>query len=144
MNPRLPSRLQRWGTIHEPQRLSRGFHRLALLFVFLAASSSARSQDMVMFGAGLSSCERWTEHQQIHKADPSDPQWLLDSQWIFGFVTGSNYSTSQNQARFADATAIMAYIDNYCALSPLHTLGMAAAALVQEGGGVRAAHEWKH
>jgi len=40
--------------------------------------------------------------------------------------------------------ATMAYIDNYCGLNPLHTLGMAAAALVQEGGGVRAAHEWKH
>ena len=53
------------------------------------------------------------------------------------------FGKPDKQAHFADADAIKAYIDNYCALNPLHTLNFAAAALVQDGGGVQAKHDWK-
>jgi hypothetical protein len=67
----------------------------------------------------------------------------MDQQWVLGFISGSNWRTEQQQAKFPDVNAVSAYIDNYCALNPLQPIMLAAAAVVAEGGGPPAQHDWQ-
>jgi hypothetical protein len=108
---------------------------LALCGVLI--SGSAASQNVFVIGDGTKSCGAWTADRS------NDVPHNMELDWVLGFISGSNWENPQSQARFADNDAIAAYVDNYCALNPLHGIAAAAAAIVQEGGGPQATHTWK-
>jgi hypothetical protein len=64
-------------------------------------------------------------------------------QWFYGFISGSNYRTGRKQSTPIDGESVVAFVDQYCANNPLHVLVWAAAAAVQETGGLKTEHKWK-
>jgi hypothetical protein len=95
----------------------------------LITGSQAASQGVWIMGDGQKSCGAWT-------ADRSDNvRHQMELDWVLGFVSGRNWDNPDKQARFADDDAVAAYIDNYCALNPLHAVAGAAAEVVHDGGG---------
>jgi hypothetical protein len=102
-----------------------------------SAAGEAASENVLLIGDGTSSCGAWTEN----RSDPARHGFQLA--WVLGFISGNNYENPQSQASFRDKDAVAAYIDNYCSLNPLHIIANAAAAIVQDGGGTKAAHTWK-
>jgi hypothetical protein len=116
--------------------------RHALLILAIAGAplcALAASDDHVhLMGIGSNSCGKWLE------AKDSASARAIYRSWILGFITGANWHAgSTKQASVPDAAASMAYIDRYCANNPLHIVGLAAAALVQDAGGAKAVHQWK-
>jgi hypothetical protein len=114
---------------------------IALLAVLLFCPL-ARAADGVVWtdGFGNSSCGKWLAAKNDSAARYGAEQWLL------GFVSGMNWAVAvgkRPQARLVDNDAAMAFVDHYCAANPLHTVAFAAAALVQESGGIKAHHTWK-
>ena len=111
-----------------------------VLALFLPFAAQAQSEEKpIVIGAGFSSCGTWIEAR--HK--PVEYYQYLP--WVLGFITGSNWHNAEQQARPLDVKAVVAFIDQYCRNNPLHSLVLAAAAVVQETGGpkVHPLHQWK-
>lgn len=109
---------------------------LPSLFTILLATASYAKDGSVVMGAGNDSCGKWLESRET----PSSHYQY--KQWIFGFVSGTNWTNSKKQATPPDGEATVLFIDQYCKNNPLHTLVLAAAALVQESGGQKVLHQW--
>ena len=108
---------------------------ILLLAVLIATPASA--QDVLVVGLGGHSCGKWL------KARGNPSTRALYQQWIFGFVSGSNWN-STSQARPLDSEALTAFVDSYCTSNPLHALSVAAATVVAETGGPKVQHKWRH
>lgn len=67
----------------------------------------------------------------------------IQAAWLFGYVSGVNYLAPGNDAKVS-GDQIMAYVDHYCDQNPFHRLEFAANALIDEAGGPKADHKWKH
>ena len=94
--------------------------------------------DAAVIGAGLLSCGKWLEDFRHSLAGHHQ-----NMQWIYGFLSGVNWHTSGPQAKPPDVEGLAAFVDFYCRNNPLHPIGLAAAALVQDMGGPKASHQWK-
>jgi len=124
------------------QRNRLGYKRMILrtgILFLLAFSPSwlSAAENVLVFGGGTLSCGKWLESRN----DLATYYQLR--QWVFGFVSGTNYSAPRKQSNPPDSEAGVAFIDQYCKNNPLHLLVLAAAALVQETGGPNAEHQWK-
>src|SRR5262245_41450845 len=78
-------------------------------------------------GAGQASCGAWREWQRIPRLRNEGIQWVC------GFIIGSNGATLGPDVKPADAEAVAAYLDDYCA-RPGHAFKLivqGAIALVQ-------------
>lgn len=109
---------------------------LSSLFIILLATVSYAKDGSAVMGAGNDSCGKWVESREIQSSH------YQFKQWIFGFVSGTNWAKSKKQATPPDGEATVLFIDQYCKNNPLHPLVLAAAALVQESGGQKALHKW--
>jgi len=113
---------------------------LIIIFAIMTlyfCNAHAEDNNRIILGSGYISCGQWLES----RGDTSLHNQY--KQWVFGFVSGSNYNSNQGQSQPPDLAAAVAFIDQYCTNNPLHYLPFAAAALVQETGGPKALHEWK-
>jgi len=106
---------------------------LIALFPFVVAAAD----EVMVVGAGSNSCGKWLESKNNLGAR------YQYQQWIYGFITGSNYRTARKQSMPLDLESVSAFVDQYCSNNPLHALFLAAAAAAQETGGPKAAHQWK-
>jgi len=55
--------------------------------------------------------------------------------WVTGFLSAFNFYGNRREADVAgstDVNGIFAWLDNYCAANPLHTVAEASVALVTE------------
>ena len=114
--------------------------RCALIIGFALCCAIAiptAAQIVLLSGIGTSSCGKWLD------AKASPVARAAYRNWVLGFVSGANWYTPGSQAKFPDAEAAVAFMDNYCENNPLHIVGFGASALVQEAGGPKAGHEWK-
>src|SRR5579862_8457552 len=115
-------------------RLRSGVRTLALVLALAGTTVAASADENVsyIFGAGaVTSCGAWSQQNNDRTAA---------SQWVLGFVSGSNWHSGSAQANPADANAILSFVDLYCRNNPLHSIALAAAAAVQEAGGPKAMH----
>ena len=120
-----------WGQDH-----MRRFARIAL-FISFALTSLSHAQEVFTIGVGTNSCGKWLE------AAPSPGTRAQFRSWVLGFLSGVNWHSSTTQAKVPDPEAALAFVDEYCKRNPLHLVALGAAALAQESGGPKAAHQWK-
>jgi hypothetical protein len=113
--------------------------RAIIIFVILVLINGAAyaQEEKIVMSAGVNSCGKWME---LRDEQPNHYQY---KQWVFGFISGSNWTSAYSQSSPIDGEAAVAFIDQYCKNNPLHALVIAAVALVQESGGPKALHEWK-
>jgi hypothetical protein len=93
---------------------------------------SAPAQDKVIqyYGfPGSDSCANWTENRKNRLSSNQ----VLEG-WVLGFVTGYNqYGASDGgTTQGGNATAILGWMDQYCAANPLDSVYWASTKLVSE------------
>jgi hypothetical protein len=101
--------------------------RTAMLIwvLFVTASSQAFSQTMV--GTGARSYGAWTKDRRDSVFS------TVNDQWVFGYLSGANDEIkSPDFLKLTDSSAIVAWINNYCASHPLDKIFAAATALKNE------------
>lgn len=108
---------------------------LFLLSVIAFAQAPLGDRAVLVMGAGNLSCGTWLEE----KSDTTS----LRTQWLLGYLTGYNGFNANRQVQVPDAASAMAFVHQYCANNPLHNVLLAANALVDELGGIKAKHQWK-
>lgn len=108
-----------------------------LVSFFCFSSMPVFAQPVFVIGVGNNSCGMWLDSKTNQNAR------FAYRSWVLGFLTGSNWHTTNSQAKISDPETAGVFIDQYCANNPLHSITLAAAALVHEAGGPKAAHEWK-
>ncbi len=109
---------------------------LLVIAATLFVAESRAGEGFFLIGLGKNSCGAWTQaaNNPVHRAQYES--------WVLGFVSGSNYqSSSAMQGMVPDVAASAVFVDEYCKRNPLHPVMAAAAALVQESGGPKAAHQ---
>lgn len=103
----------------------------AILVAVLVLSTNAHGGiPGTTIGEGAKSCGTWTEE----RAHDSGRLGFMKA-WVLGFASGANlYTAHEDFLRRQDvpATAIYAWIDNYCRAHPLEPLDKAAFDLVAE------------
>ena len=98
------------------------------LAVAVALTAAAPSTRMVS-GQGTSSCGSWTEERR------SEPMVAIGTtSWVLGYLTAYNAYVAKNGnvQGGADANAIGAWLDNYCAAHPLDDIDTATRALISD------------
>jgi hypothetical protein len=103
---------------------------LALLAFLFATSASA--QIVSMIGVGNHSCGQYSQYTNREQAKEYRQMY---QQWAWGFMSGHNWVSRDQQTRTADDATVAAFLDNYCRRNPLSTVGAGVAALVAETGG---------
>jgi hypothetical protein len=105
----------------------------AAIALFLATSARATEPQYLVLGNGAQSCGTWIEDRRTN-----NDIWRDDRTWILGYITGINYAlaiTGKKNGvlgRNDDPTALVAWMDNYCATHPLDTIARAAVVLVDQ------------
>lgn len=112
--------------------------RILVFTVLSLATSLCRADDVVfMPGPAVYMCTQWL-------AAKDGPLRLPLIMWVFGFVSGSNFRTAQDnsQAKVVDNDVALAFADKYCQDNPNHALSQLSLALVEQFGGPKSRHEW--
>ena len=109
----------------------------AFILIVLLPFTFATADEVMVVGAGSHSCGKWLASKNDLGAR------YQYQQWVYGFITGSNYRTARKQSMPPDLESVTAFVDQYCSNNPLHALFLAAAAAAQETGGPKAEHQWK-
>jgi hypothetical protein len=92
---------------------------------FLGNSNAA---DFKNRGEGNASCGSWMQEHQHGSA-----RARMQDQWVLGFVTAEEFVTSSPRyTRDTDNAALLSWISNFCAKSPLDPIVMAAYGLTIE------------
>jgi len=104
---------------------------------FMPLCASAQSSGVHVWGAGNASCGQWLEETKRESARAQHTDWVL------GFLTAFNYYNPKRQVTPPDRASVSAWIDKHCRDNPLHREFMAPAALLEELGGPKSAHQWK-
>ncbi len=110
---------------------------LSIFALALAGTTCYAEEKAHIMGGGNLTCGKWTEFR-----DKPSIHYKLE-QWVYGYVSGVNWSSDKKQSTPADGDATVAFIDKYCKNNPSDSLALAAAGLVQETGGPKAKHAWK-
>ena len=101
----------------------------AIAAVVLALSTNAYGRGII--GDGGQSCGAWTEERA---RDSRSSEYM--KVWVLGYVSGVNMHMGDNYPNIigggVDASAIWAWIDNYCRAHPLEIIQGAAIKLVEE------------
>jgi hypothetical protein len=113
-----------------------------LLFAIVnLAPAPAVDKDGKFVVIGNATCGDW--HEASRGRDLASRQRReLHAEWLEGYISGVN-SQAINKDVSVTGTQIRAYTDRYCADNPLHSLPLAAMALIDEAGGPKAEHTWK-
>lgn len=87
----------------------------ALTIVVFAQEATAAG--VTVLGSGTISCGKWIEQS---RASPSSLPLAIG--WVAGYLTRASISTNRDLLAAPDASALRAWIDNYCLAHPLDTL----------------------
>ena len=101
---------------------------IAALAAGIPVTVHAQNKQFQYYGfPGNDSCGSWTDHRKNR-----DNQ-ILEG-WVLGFVTGANFF-GQHDGRLGEglgATAMFAWVDQYCAANPLDSVLQASIKLIVE------------
>ncbi len=107
---------------------------IALLMAAMLAQASPGElpSSMVTLGIGGNSCRTWTIRRRQDIQDR-----VVDKQWLAGFLTGIGFMSGAFGASELVRTndnpdTLIGYVDDYCELHPLESVGEAALALYVE------------
>jgi hypothetical protein len=110
---------------------------IAAIFAIVVIASAAHAeslppdQDIIVWGAGGSSCGKWTLARQSRSVNAG-----LYTQWVAGYLSGKNVESPSNPQndplKGTDFAGLMAWIDNYCSSHPLEAIIAAANKLMDE------------
>ncbi len=110
---------------------------IVLVIALGLGGTTCAAQEVFVVGGGSESCGKWI-------ASRANPRVHIPlKQWLFGFLSGSNWYSNAGDTRVMDTAAVIAYVDHYCKNNPFHVLALASAAAVQESGGPKASHQWQ-
>jgi len=99
---------------------------LVLTLLILASNAYARDTYTV-YGPGNDSCGKWLD---ARAKEPNYSAFVqVYSAWVLGYVTA--YGNYGPDLKRTDASAIDAWVDNYCRQNPLDNLNTAAKNLVE-------------
>ena len=101
---------------------------LAMLLSTSAAKSLDKNGSFIIWGAGATTCERWTMARRAGRVP------VAAQSWIQGFVSSHNhYAEGPNDlGKGMTPDALRSWVDDYCSGHPDHLLAAAAEALVIE------------
>jgi hypothetical protein len=112
-------------------------NRMALVIALVVTSQAhGRDKDGNYNAVGGASCGQW--HEAARKSERTQY-----ASWVAGFVSAINCLTPDYYGAALEDAQIKTFLDHYCENNPLHNLGNAAFALVEEAGGPKARHKWK-
>lgn len=94
---------------------------LTLLAILLEPAWSLAQRRTTTYGSGTLSCGRWTADEKNADLHP------VHLMWVLGFVSSS---TAFFNLKDTDADGIDAWMNKYCAETPLQSVAGAAAKLV--------------
>lgn len=77
-------------------------------------------------GAGAASSGQYIEDTR----NSPRLEHIANMHWVYGFITGVNYSLSTNYGRGVDTNAMAQYLENYCLDNPLKDLADASESLL--------------
>jgi hypothetical protein len=100
---------------------------LAVIVIWLLWPTDLKAADFKNRGAGATSCGTWTQEHRDKTVKA-----MLQDHWVFGFVTAEELYAETKHYNSPDNAALIAWIGNYCAKSPLVQVANAAFALVLE------------
>lgn len=101
---------------------------LGSLIVSASLISSGTAFAYQVKGAGVSSCGSYLQNS----VQSPKLEHLGDMHWVYGFITGVNYSRDSSYGDGVDLAGIEAFLDSYCKKNPLSNLADASIALVRE------------
>lgn len=104
--------------------------KLIATFVFslLVSTHLTRAENPTSIrGYGNSSCGSWTQEQRNRS-----PAAFAQESWLLGFVTAEELTSPEKRYKNPDNAAVIAWVSNYCAKSPLVSIAQAAFALTLE------------
>jgi hypothetical protein len=129
--------MQRFISIRMPNLELGYMMKLSVLVLTMVLFSSASvAQKTPVIGAGNVSCGKWLEARNEMVV------YQAYTQWVLGFISGSNWNAEGPKATPADGEAIVYFVDVYCKNNPLSPLAHAAAVAVQETGGPKVYFQW--
>lgn len=103
---------------------------MAVFFALALAAQPADNRSIYVYSyPGNDTCGDWTENRRR-----GDGRTQALEGWVLGFVTGYNMyeDPKGNVAPSVSATALLAWVDQYCAANPLDSLTTAGVKLVSE------------
>ena len=100
---------------------------LAVIFIWLLWPATLNAKGFTNRGMGTTSCGSWTQEQKYKTATAA-----LQESWVLGFVTAMEFQAPTKNYHSPDNFALIAWISNYCAKSPLDNLVQAAFGLTLE------------
>jgi len=98
---------------------------LALLTIAPAGALAGTVVD----GSGGKSCGTWIEDE---RGDNNSAIHSMDMGWVLGFLSATNLGVDVEILKNIDVDSFKAWIDNYCSLHPLDSIGEATIALSVE------------
>jgi hypothetical protein len=105
------------------------FKRLLFLgFLAFGFPRIACAQQFSMLGMGSSSCGTWVADWR-ESGDPA--MAVAEESWVFGFLSGIGYSTTNDPLHNMDPDGVVGWFDNYCIANPINTIEQAAAAFAK-------------
>ncbi len=90
-----------------------------MLVYSMAAYCVDNNGEYYVFGAGLNSCNQWTEDRKTN-------DWSGPVQWLLGYLSSTDISY---YTKDGNNDAFTAWIDNYCRAHPFQNLQNAADTL---------------
>jgi len=98
---------------------------VALMLYLVPATANAGNVDRPIIGVGNQPCDLWL-------TAPSEKALFVLKSWVQGFLSATNQFSDQDFLKQTNATAIYAWVDNYCRQNPDNLLGTATEALIAE------------
>lgn len=111
--------------------------RWLLVALIVLAPIQASGKGIPVAGMGQASCGDLLTYVEARLEFAEDEI----HQWVLGFLTAHNYYHN-SELRIGDGAGVKHFIRKYCGDNPLHRIFMAAAALIEQLGGPKTAHQW--
>jgi len=116
-----------------------------LALAALAPAGRASAVGVSEIGVGQWTCGVWAQSRMYSYAYQRNEELIV--QWVAGYLSSENqnlYYRGLAQLPLSDLPTIELWLDIYCGKNPTHVVSAAAAALIQELGGRKTLHQWKH
>jgi hypothetical protein len=99
---------------------------IAMSACFADESLAGTRENSMVLGAGTLACSQWTARSRI------SPDGHIMMSWVQGYVSAYNflYWPSGDITSQTDSAGIAVSLDNYCAVHPSDTLGVATTSLL--------------
>jgi hypothetical protein len=92
------------------------------------ATTAAPSQARTIMGIGALPCGRWLE-------DRKNDDYYASAQWVLGYLSRADRISSHDVLHHIESSAVVTWLDQYCAAHPEHAMEAAAMRLEMDLSG---------